>query len=405
MNYLSFFRKNPGVLVIGFMLTFFSSFGQTFLISLFVPDIMKELAMSKSTFGSVYGAATILSSMTLAYVGKYADTMDIRKYTAATLLLLAISSAVTAVSVNIVLVFVGFWGLRLAGQGLMSHISSTSISKIFNSERGSALSITSLGFAAGEMVFPVIAGILILYSGWRFSMFVNAITALLLIPVIYIFMTKVAFHKTGESNIRKVRSQEFSRKDLFGDLNFYIIALCSSVIPFVVTGLFFHQGALAQFKEWPMTLLATCMTGYASARAVFSIVGGRLIDRFSARVLFPVFLMIFGLALLTVTFFACPVAAAIYLFLTGTAIGISGPVKTAVLAEYYGTENIGGIRSLFSTLMVLCTAVSPALFGLILDNDLPFTYITGGSFILVTFCIGAGYRLSIASESFLGSEA
>ena len=89
--------------------------------------------MSKSTFGSVYGAATILSSMTLAYVGKYADTMDIRKYTAATLLLLAISSAVTAVSVNIVLVFVGFWGLRLAGQGLMSHISSTSISKIFNS--------------------------------------------------------------------------------------------------------------------------------------------------------------------------------------------------------------------------------------------------------------------------------
>mgnify|MGYP000876648489 FL=1 len=400
MDYFYFFKRNTGILVIGFLLTFFSSLGQTFMISLYVPDLMKEMSLGKSTIGAIYGAATILSSIALAYAGKFADTMDLRKYTIFTLILLSVSSAVTAFSNNIIFVFAGFWGLRLAGQGLLSHISSTAISKLFSKERGSALSITSLGYAAGEMIFPITVGFMILYSGWRFSMAANSIMTLLLIPILFIMMNKTNFHISKSSEGKTNEAQHFSRKELFRDTNFYIIAACSTVIPFIVTGLFFHQGALTQFKDWPVTLLASCMTGYAIARAVFTIAGGRLIDRFSAKVLLPVYLIVFAFALLIVTFFNSPVTAPIYLFLTGAAIGISSPVKTAVLAEYYGTENIGGIRSLFSTLMVLCTAVSPALFGLILDSKMPFSYITGGSFLLVACCIICGYKLSLSDESF-----
>ncbi|MDA3901425.1 MAG: MFS transporter [Spirochaetes bacterium] len=387
------------------MLTFFSSFGQTFFISLYVPEIMKDINMSKSFFGSVYGVATVFSSIVLGYVGKFIDCVDVRKYTLLTLLLLGMSCAVMAFSTNIGLVFLGFWGLRLAGQGLMSHIANTSISKIYTSDRGSALSLTSLGFPAGELIFPLMVGAILFSAGWRYSMMLNAVLILFMIPVIFVAMKKSGFHahsiqKTGDN---QAQVESFSRRVLLKDPNFYIIAICSTIIPFVVTGLFFHQGSLAQFKQWPAGLFASGMVGYAILRALFSIFSGRLIDRYSAKAIFPVFLIIFASALLIVTIFTHTLIAFLYLFLIGMAIGLSGPVKTAVLAEVYGTENIGGIRSIFSTLMVLCTAVSPALFGLVLDRNWPFTYITGISFLVAIGCIGVSFRLTLP-ESLIFDE-
>jgi lipoprotein signal peptidase len=61
----------------------------------------------------------------------------------------------------------------------------------------------------------------------------------------------------------------------------------------------------------------------------------------------------------------------------GFALGST--IKTALLAEVYGTENLGGIRVISSTLVVFGTSLSPALFGFLLDSGYSFTFITSAA--------------------------
>ena len=58
-----------------------------------------------------------------------------------------------------------------------------------------------------------------------------------------------------------------------------------------------------------------------------------------------------------------------FLILAGITTGISGTVKTAIIAEIYGTKNLGAIRSIFTMFMVISTALGPLLVGLLIDNN------------------------------------
>lgn len=406
MDYLRFFKQNKRLISFGFLLTFFSSFGQTFLISLYVPDIMKEFGMANSAFGSVYGAATIASSFLLAYIGKFIDGVNLRTYTLGAAVLLIAATLTLAFSINILFIFAGFLGLRLAGQGLLSHISNTSISKFFDKTRGKALSLTVLGYSTGEGIFPVIIGITIGLVGWRYSMGFHAAAILLvLIPFVILALNKKEYQYFETEEKRKQKTDDgFSRKMLFRDRNFYIIAFNSSVIPFLATGLFFYQLVMAEEKGWSVELLSTAFIGFAIGRTVFSLVSGKLIDKYSASAIFPWYLLPFSLGLLTITFFDFELAAYIYLILTGITVGISTPSRPAVIAEVYGTRYLGGIKAVFSTLMVLSTALSPALFGYLLDRNIGFASITAMSFVLVIAATLVSTRLAPQYSAVLQRE-
>ncbi|MDX9801208.1 MAG: MFS transporter [Spirochaetia bacterium] len=409
------------IVISGFLLTFFSSFGQTFLISLYVPGIMKDFGISNSFFGSIYGAATVLSAFALIYAGNLIDTWPLKRYTAASVLILASASVVTGSAFSIILIFFGIWGLRFAGQGLLSHISNTSVSRYFTAARGKALSVSSLGYSAGEGFLPVITGIIIASFGWRISMFFNAaFLILILLPVIILVLGSREFRGSadeeespGEANPdekspgvagkAEIRGKpgaainnppKFSRKLLFADKRFYIIASNSFLQPFIVTGLFFYQLALASDKGWPVELITSSFILYAAGRAVFSLAGGPLVDRFTAVRMLPWYLFPFAAALTALLFFRHPFTAPFYLILTGISIGISSTVKTAVLAEVFGTKNIGSVRSVFAMISVLSTAASPALFGFILDAGFPFNTIILLSLIITGISIIISFNLS-----------
>ena len=123
--YFRFCFDNRKWISFGFLLTFFSSFGQTFLLSLYVPRILDEFAISSGFFGGLYALATVASALTLLHVGRIIDRVDLRTYTLWAALVLMVSGLVMAVSVHIAMVFVALFGLRFAGQGLFSHISNT----------------------------------------------------------------------------------------------------------------------------------------------------------------------------------------------------------------------------------------------------------------------------------------
>ena len=64
-------------LCFGFLLTFSSSIGQTFFISLFAGEIRNELNLSHGMFGTFYSAATLTSALVFLWFGKFTDQFNL----------------------------------------------------------------------------------------------------------------------------------------------------------------------------------------------------------------------------------------------------------------------------------------------------------------------------------------
>ena len=57
-----FFFHDPYLLIYGFVIVFFGSYGQTFYIALFNEDIRNSYNLTDGQFGFVYAVATLVSS-------------------------------------------------------------------------------------------------------------------------------------------------------------------------------------------------------------------------------------------------------------------------------------------------------------------------------------------------------
>lgn len=69
-------------------------------------------------------------------------------------------------------------------------------------------------------------------------------------------------------------------------------------IPFAITGLFFYQFLIVEFKGWNNSIIAVGLNSYAISSAFSILTAGPLIDKYSARTFFPFYLFPYFIALL-----------------------------------------------------------------------------------------------------------
>lgn len=375
----------------GWLLTFLSSFGQTFLISLYVPEIIREFSLSEGTFGAIYAACTVTASVIMLSVGHTVDHKPAKKVTAYTVLSLGISCILLGFSYHIAFLFLALIGLRLCGQGLLSHISMTIISKYFTHNRGKALSISSLGYSMGEAIFPIMISTIIAFFNWRVAAVTSGV--LLLLYLIKLKFTNLLEFDKHLSERGKPGTKALLKdytKIVF-DRKFGIMMPASFALSSTVTAIFFYQYVFVEDKGWSAQLYATFFTVYAATRFLFSIFGGMWVDRFTARKMFKFYLLPFTLGLLPFAFMDSIIGALIFLVLAGITVGMSGTVKTSLIAEIYGTEKMGAIRSVFTMFMVISTALGPLFVGALIDAGISFS-----SIMLIIF----GFLAVVALNSF-----
>ena len=158
---------NKKVIIFGFIFTFFSSFGQSFFLGLFNAPIRKELDITHGQFGTIYASATICSSLLLIWVGKKIDEFKLLYYSLFVVILLSISSLFFSFINNVYFLAIGIFLMRFSGQGLMSHTSTTTISRFFERSRGKALSTIWFGLSSAEFILPVLVTYLFVIYSWR----------------------------------------------------------------------------------------------------------------------------------------------------------------------------------------------------------------------------------------------
>ncbi|NJY63538.1 MFS transporter [Salinimicrobium sp. CDJ15-81-2] len=393
-DYFYFLKGNFRTVSFGWLLTLLSGFGQTFLISLYVPEIIRSFSISEGAFGAIYAGCTIAASFIMLSVGHTVDHKPVKKVTAFTVAGLGLSSILLGASQNIIMLLVAITGLRLAGQGLLTHISMTIMSKQFVADRGKALSFSSLGFSVGEAIFPLLIAFIIGWFDWRIAAISSGFVLLL-----YLFRLRFNRLENFDEKLSKQGSPSpwsllKDYKSVVLDRRFGVMMPASFILSFAATAIFFYQYVFVENKGWSVQLYATFFTVYAITRFLFSLFGGVWVDKFTARKLFRYYLIPVNLGLLPFAFMDNIIGALIFLITAGITMGVSGTVKTALIAELYGTEKMGVIRSVFTMFSVISTALGPLVVGLLMDAGVTFEYIMAGIFVLMGLIVINSQRIS-----------
>ena len=376
----------------GVILTFLSSFGQTYVISLYVLQISQEFEITEGQFGAIYSVCTIISSVIMLTVGHTVDHVRAKKIVSLVLSLLMASALLMGFAVNLAMVVIALIGLRLCGQGMLSHISFTLLSKVYTYNRGKAMSFSTFGFSLGEAVFPLIITFIISWLDWRWGMFSAAIfIGIYLIRVQFLnlnfFDEKLDQEKPSGLNIAK----DF--KSIITEKKFSILMPSTMIVGLAITGMVLYQYVFVEDKGWSAELYAAFFTGYAITHFLFSIFGGVWVDRFTAKKMFRFYLIPLVFGLLAFGFIESILGGAIFLFTAGVTMGTSGTIKTALLAEVYGIQKLGRIRSLFTMFMVLSTALGPLIMGWMIDNNWSIQNIMLSLCSLLVLCILNSQRI------------
>jgi MFS family permease len=377
----------------GLITAFASSFGQTFFIALSVPYLLAELALGEGRFGLIYAAATLTGGLTLPVVGRLIDRFPLRHYTTATLATLAVAAAVLAWSPHVAALVVALVGLRLAGQGLLGHISQTTMARDFDQDRGKALGIAGLGFPLGEAALPAVFLLCVATFGWRAAWIGVALAVgVVLIPLCWWLAGRQSDTLSAVQGAdHPTRVDHLTTRDLLADPRFRLVLPAVVVTPLLLTALFLYQAVLGQSKGWSPAWLATAFMIYAASRASASLLVGPLIDRWSARALLPVYLIPLGGGLAVLSLGSSPWLAPLYLGLVGLTTGASGSVMSALWAEMYGPSQVASVRSVTTGLVIVSTAVSPAVFGVLLERGLGFDAIQYGGLVLILASAALGW--------------
>lgn len=374
MNTLNFISRNLRFLGFGLLLMLGSNFGQTFYISLFGTAIREDFGLGNAEFGAIYSAATLGSAMLLVWVGRRIDDLDLRIYVTLVFVGAAAAAVLLGASTNVVMLGVALFGLRLGGQGLMTHGAVTSMARYFEGHRGRAMSFAALGLPLGEATFPLFAVTMLTAIGWRQTWLATGVLILLLIPLsLWLLRGHGERHnKHMEATAERAADGQWSRRDVLRDRRFYLVIPGVLMPPFVLTGLFFHQTVLAAAKSWTLEWLAVAFIGYAALHVLASLACGYLVDRLGALRLLVYYQLPLIAGLLVLGLAEGPWVAVFYLALAGATTGASLPVVNAMWAEVYGVAHLGAIKAMMASMMVLSTAASPIAVGMMLDGGIAF---------------------------------
>lgn len=392
-QYFSFIRHNWPLLTFGFVSIFWGSLGQSFFISWYGASIQGSLNLSAAAYGGIYSTATLISGLSIMFIGGLIDRMHLLHFTLMSATGLFIACIIMATSHTVPALILGFFLLRLCGQGLLPHTSQTTMARYFDNNRGKALSLSGNGVPIGETLLPITAVVLISLVGWRNSWLVLAASVLFLYMPLAVWLLNHRAKNALAKITRKTTASATAkgRMHVLTDYRFWLALPAILATPFILTGIFIHQGFILTQKNWEPTWLASCFIVMGLSHGISSLVCGILVDRFSARHLLPTMLLPLLLALLTLACLSGHAVAPLFMALLGMSIGATSPVIGALWAEIYGTENIGAIRSLMSSIMIISTAIAPVLFGVFIDSGTSVYSLFSTAALAVVLVSGLAY--------------
>ena len=370
---IRFIFQNSRWLTAGALLTLISSFGQTYFISIFAGEIRAAFNLSHGDWGAIYGFGTFASAIVMIWSGGLTDVMRVRHLGPIVLATLAASCLFMAFNPWVALLPVVIFCLRFTGQGMSTHIAAVAMSRWFVANRGKALSVASLGFSVGEACYPILVVSLLLFFSWQSVWILAAGVAALAIPAL---LWLLAEERSPQSSATEGQSlgmggRHWSRNQALRHPLFWFMIPALLGQSAFNTAFFFLQVHFAEIKGWEHLQLVAMFPVYTLVSIAAMILSGILLDKFDTARLIPYFQLPMIGAFLIFAFGQSLMAVLVGFIFLGLSSGANATLPNAFWAEFYGTKHLGSIKAAAAAIMVLGSAIGPAVTGVLLDYDLP----------------------------------
>jgi MFS family permease len=353
--------------------------GQTYGVSVFNPSLLESLGISLSALSGAYMAGTLLASLPQTYVGSLMDRFGIRRSMIGVVLLLGAACLFFARVNSLVTLFIGFFFLRLLGQGALSLLSGNIPAMWFREKLGTATGIVSSGYSISMAILPAFFLSLINRVGWRtaYTRLGFLIWAIMLPILLLVFKNKpgdVGQKIDGQTDGPN-KSQE---EDPFGSRSFtinqarktpayWIMLMNASLWAMIITAVFFNLLSIFDLLGIPPEVAAATYTTYAAASLITQLLLGPFANRGQLQYLLLACMGFLAAGIAVLTLANTPWIAHSYAVLIGISTGLISLVGGTIFARYFGRANLGKLRGGVLTAQVAGSSLGPLITGLIYD--------------------------------------
>ena len=401
-GYISFIKQNAPFLATGALLSFLSSFGQTYFISIFGGEIRESYGLSNGDWGLIYMIGTGASAAVMVFAGGLADRFRVKQLGITVILLLGLSCILFVLNPIAALLPLVIFFLRFFGQGMTTHVATVAMARWFIATRGRALAVAAMGFMLGEATLPLIMVWLKSRIDWHIIWIGCAFFCFAMAPVLFRLLR---LERTPQSVAQSDQStglfnKHWTRADALRHPIFWAMAPAVMSFSGFGTAFWFHQVHFAEIKGWShLALVAVFPLG--TITLLFStIIYGWLVDRVGAVRLLPFYLIPYIFAFVLHWYAPSLAWTALAIILMGAAGGGQATLLNACWAELFGTLNLGSIKAATTALMVLGSAIGPGLSGWLIDKGVGFeTQMLGYAATFFVAAILLLYPVSVAHRS------
>jgi len=353
--------------------------GQTYGVSVFNPSLLESLGITLTALSGVYMVSTLLASLFQPSIGSLMDRFGIRKTMIGVVILLGGACIFFAQVGSLVTLMIGFFLLRLLGQGGLSLLSGNIAAMWFREKLGTVTGIISSGYSVSMAVMPAFFLYLINLKGWRTAYtWLGYLVWLIMLPILLlIFKNKPedveqVLDGGGEENPEIPGQQthsvySFTPKEARKTPAYWIMMINSALWAMIITAVFFNLLSIFDSLGISPGVAAATYTTYAAASLVTQLLLGPAADRGSLQYMLLACMAFLAAGVAVLTFSESPLLAHAYAVLIGISTGLISLVGGTLFARYFGQANLGKLRGGVLTAQVAGSSLGPFITGVIYD--------------------------------------
>ncbi len=382
-----------GVVAAGALISAATAPGQTAGLSPLTDPLIQELGISRTDISFSYLLGTLAGALALPFIGRGIDKWGARKVILVAVVVFALGLLGLSFVSDIYGLTAGFVILRMAGQGTLTLAATTAVVKAIQYRRGLAIGLVSAIGSAGISLTPILVERLVSTGGIALAWRVQSIAVLVIVlpmilllprhqnrprpnpPVTPLPATPATSALSVEPNVIEQPSTGptvWTTKDAARTQIFWVIAAALATTGMLSTALAFHQVSILTTQGLTTTEAAANFIPQTITAILATLIIGAVAHKLDPRYALTGSMALLAAALCFLPLITGFALAVVYGLILGAASGAIRAIEPIALAHYYGTESIGGIRGVITSINVGSTALGPILFSL--GRDLTGSY-------------------------------
>lgn len=406
--------------------------GQTTGISTFTDHLIDAFELSRNQLSTAYLIGTIASSFFITGAGRLYDRIGSRWMGILTtwtmglvLLYLSQSDRIAAGLSNVLnlqkiqlfisfaVLVLGFFMLRLSGQGALTMLSRNMIMKWFIAKRGIAGGISSVFVSLGFSIAPLLFDGLIESTSWRSAWMIVALVAGFGFSF-FIFL----FYRDnpedcdilpdGNSESGKPKEKiivkaihQFTLKEARKTHTYWIFTLSMAIHAMVITGFIFNVVSIFDEAGMDKNTALSVFIPASFVSVVVTLVGGYFSDFIRLKKLLIIMMLGQTLSVISLPFLSVPFFYYLLIIGNGIVSGMYAVLISVSWPRFFGRQHLGEISGSALSVIVFFSAIGPLMFSLSLSYFGSYTLAAWICFILCLVVLLGAFRANNPQEKII----